>query len=391
MRVFLPVSVPLKKPRSALWSAPLLALLLSACASTQAPAPRGPASLPKPQPTLPQPIPQPQPRPLPTPAPVLPRPEPAPTQQSKTAPVELESRVHEAWRTFSGRTGIAVQRIDGEWLAGKRQSEYFPQQSVSKLWVAVAILDHIDQGKLSLTTPVRVSYDDFTMFQSVIKARVEKNGPVMTTVGELLELSILKSDNTANDKLADLIGGPEEVRRILSKKGLTGIRFGPGERKLQSDIAGLPWDQSYGPGNRWFEARAKLSDESRRAKMNAYLENPADGATPEGIAKALSQLARGNLLSVASTRHLLGLMERVTSGPNRLKAGVPLDWRFGHKTGTGQTLGGWSTGYNDAGIMTAPDGTRYAVVVMIADTTATIPQRMQMMQAIAKSVAETHR
>jgi beta-lactamase class A len=88
---------------------------------------------------------------------------------------------------------------------------------------------------------------------------------------------------------------------------------------------------------------------------------------------------------------LLAMMERTSSGPNRLKAGVPIGWRFGHKTGTGQQLAGVSTGYNDIGIMTAPDGKRYAVAIMMGDTTASIPDRMVMMQGVSKAVADTHR
>ena len=33
---------------------------------------------------------------------------------------------------------------------------------------------------------------------------------------------------------------------------------------------------------------------------------------------------------------------------------------FGHKTGTGQELSGRATGYNDVGLLTAPDGRTYA-------------------------------
>ena len=88
---------------------------------------------------------------------------------------------------------------------------------------------------------------------------------------------------------------------------------------------------------------------------------------------------------------LQSILKRTRSGPNRLKAGVPAGWEFLHKTGTGQILGSVSTGYNDVGIMTAPDGTRYAVAVMLADTTAPIPERMRMMQAVTRAVARYHR
>ena len=61
-------------------------------------------------------------------------------------------------------------------------------------------------------------------------------------------------------------------------------------------------------------------------------------------------------------------------------------WSYLHKTGTGQDLPPRSTGFNDIGIMTAPDGTSYAVAVMIGSTTVGIPERWALMQAVAKAV-----
>ena len=48
--------------------------------------------------------------------------------------------------------------------------------------------------------------------------------------------------------------------------------------------------------------------------------------------------------------------EHTHTGPNRLKGGLTPGWTLSHKTGTGQELGGVQAGYNDVGILTAPDG-----------------------------------
>ena len=96
------------------------------------------------------------------------------------------------------------------------------------------------------------------------------------------------------------------------------------------------------------------------------------------------------MLSPESTEYLLGVMSRTKSGPKRLKAGLPPGWKFLHKTGTGQNLGGMTAGYNDIGIATAPDGTRYAIVVFMGSTTSPIPERMALMQAVSSAVAEFH-
>src|SRR3546814_6855382 len=44
---------------------------------------------------------------------------------------------------------------------------------------------------------------------------------------------------------------------------------------------------------------------------------------PVAIGRALTRLARGQLLSADSTQYILGVMSRTHSGPNRLKAGLP--------------------------------------------------------------------
>ena len=337
----------------------------------------------------PQPVPPVSRAPVPRPAPAP----PVPTyvdRASERPAAGLVSEVNALWRGFPGTTGIAVRRIDGDWSFGERKEELFPQQSVSKTWVTLTILDQIDQGKLRLSDPVTITVADLAVFHQPIRDRVIANGEITETVGSLIEQAITKSDNTANDALLWKAGGPDAVRDFIARKNLGAIRFGPGERLLQSRIAGLQWSQEMAIGRRFYAARAELPTEQRREALYAYLRDPMDGASPQAIVDALAKLARGELLSPASTQLMLSTMSRTSSGPNRLKAGVPGGWNFLHKTGTGQDLGGISTGYNDIGIMTAPDGTRYAVAVMLGDTTASIPERMRLMQAVSRAVARYH-
>lgn len=322
---------------------------------------------------------------------------PAPTpppgvNNARTLPdPALVREIADLWQSFPGKTGIAVKRIDGEWEFGHRIDEYFPQQSVSKLWVAMALLDKVDRGEASLSDAIRIGKEDLTLFHQPMAVEVERDGAVVKSVYTLLEKSLASSDNTANDVLLNHAGGPDAVRKFFAKHDLGKIRFGPGERLLQSGIAGMEWKQNLSSGRTFYAARAAVPVVQRRQALDAYLADPVDGASPLAIVRALDKLARGELLSDNSTKLLQSILKRTRSGPNRLKAGVPADWEFLHKTGTGQVLGAMATGYNDIGIMTAPDGTRYAVVVMLADTTASVPERMRLMQSVTRAVARYHR
>lgn len=311
-------------------------------------------------------------------------------RQAAPAPAYIRDRIDELGRSFDGRVGIAVSSIDDGWSTGWKAEELYPQQSVSKLWVAITALDAVDRGKVKLDDPVTLTRNDLTLFHQPIADEVLKTGSFTTTLGDLMLREITQSDNTANDKLMRTVGGPQAVRAMIAHKHLGAIRFANGERAMQSRIAGLTWSQDYSIGNRFFEVRDALPMNIRQTAFDRYVANPDDGAAPSAIVSALARLKRGDLLSPASTERLLTIMSETHTGPNRLKGGLAPGWVLNHKTGTGQVLGGKQAGYNDVGILTAPDGKSYAVAVMIKLTSTPLPVRMALMNDVVRSVIAQH-
>jgi beta-lactamase class A len=306
------------------------------------------------------------------------------------APQYISDRIDALGRAFNGRVGIAVKSIDDGWETGWKDNELYPQQSVSKLWVSIAALDAVDHHRVSLDDKVTLTRSDLTVFHQPIRDLILGGGNYTTTLADLMVKAITTSDNTANDKLMRSVGGPKAVRAMIARKHLGAIRFYNGERALQSRIAGLVWSPSYSIGNAFFEARDALPKAVRRTAFNRYIEDPYDGAAPSAIVDALARLKRGELLSPASTERLLDIMAHTHTGPNRLKGGLEPGWTLSHKTGTGQELDGIQAGYNDIGILTAPDGRSYAVAVMIKKTSTPLPVRMTMMNNVVQAVIEQH-
>lgn len=291
---------------------------------------------------------------------------------------------------FDGEVGIAVTRAGCQWVAGEGLGQYFPQQSVSKLWVSLAVLDAVDQGRMRLDQTVSIGPLDLTLFNQPLRAEVLEKGRVDRPVLSLMSAALSHSDNTANDRLLWTAGGPDQVRAMLKAKRIAGIRFGPGERLLQSHIAGVTWRQDMSLGRNFEQARVLLPTGLRQNLLDNYIADPMDGATPEGIAKTLGRLAAGQLLSPEGTGVMMDILSRTRSGPRRLKGGVGPGWTIYHKTGTGQELGRVATGYNDVGILQAPDGSYYGVAVMIRRTTVPIPVRMDMMQGVSRAIIAFH-
>jgi beta-lactamase class A len=306
------------------------------------------------------------------------------------APQYIRDQINQLGSGFDGRVGIAVKSIDDGWEAGWKDHELYPQQSVSKLWVAITALDAVDQGKVSLDNPVTLTKADLTLFHQPIADEVLKTGSYTTTLADLMTREITQSDNTANDRLMRAVGGPQAVRAMIERKHLGAIRFANGERSMQSRIAGVTWSQEYSIGGKFFQVRDALPMNVRQAAFDRYVASPYDGAAPSAVVSALARLKRGELLSAKSTAYLLEIMSHTRTGPNRLRGGLQPGWTLNHKTGTGQELGGAQAGYNDIGILTAPDGRSYAVAVMIKLTSTPLPVRMTLMNNVVRAVIAQH-
>ena len=316
-----------------------------------------------------------------TPARTPPTPVPVRAQPS----ADLLNAVQALGARFKGEVGISVRDIDEGWAVAWEGDSPRPQQSVSKFWVAISVMDAVDRGNFSLGDPVTVTKSDLTVFHQPIRTLVGPGG-YRTTIGELLRGAMTRSDNTCNDVLLWRVGGPAAINRMLGEKQIAGVKFGPGERQLQARTAGLEWRPEWAGGWGFLQARAAMTYEARDKALRRYLAAPLDGASANGVTLGLSLLAQGKLLSARSTAALLTLMRSSKTGPLRLKSGLRPGWTLAHKTGTGQDLGTLSTGYNDVGLLVAPDRHRYAVAVMIASTRQPIPVRMRLMGDVTRAV-----
>lgn len=313
----------------------------------------------------------------------------AQTNAQSTADETLRNDIDTLWKKFPGRAGIAIYTPFSDDIIGRRHTERFPQQSVSKMWVALTILEQEAAGKLSLDKKIRVSRDDIVVFSQPIKQYLSDKDSFEMSVRELLAHAVNASDNLANSVLIRVAGGPQAINQMLDRRKVQSIRFGPGEVLLQSAIAGLNWQPEYRKGNAFKEQRSRIPMEKRRAALDKYLASPLDGAAPGTIALVLKRF--GERAPDDPAAKLLKLMAGTYTGRSRLRSGLAPGWSLAHKTGTGQVLGSISTAINDVGVMKAPDGCRYQVAVMIAETRAGREVTNGLMQNVARAVVRHHR
>ncbi|MBX9692538.1 MAG: class A beta-lactamase [Cyanobacteria bacterium] len=200
-----------------------------------------------------------------------------------------------------GEVGVAVVdkgRGKRFWL---NQTKGFPMQSVCKLPVSIAVLKLVDQGKLSVDDVVTIRRQDVVPYHSPLKEDIKKESADFS-IRKLISYTIRESDSTACDVLIEKAGGAKAVTQLLTEAGVTGVRIDRPEGRLQPDSV----------------------------KIDKFLSDPRDTATPEGIVDMLEKLYTGKLLSKSSTALILEDLFGCNTGTKRLRAGLPAGWKLAH-------------------------------------------------------------
>jgi beta-lactamase class A len=223
--------------------------------------------------------------------------------------------------------GVTAVHVESGRRMSSRGGERFQMASVFKVPVAIATLGAIENATLRVDEEIEIRRSDR---RKVGPLDDEWKPGMRVTVGRMVDVMLVYSDNTAADKLCALLGGPGAVERDLASRGVAGIRISLDEKGMGAAM------------------------KRDLAEFESGVEN---GASPDAFATLLVRLFHGELLSRASTDRLLDAMRRCATGDRRLRAGLPKGTEVLDKTGT---VGRCA---NDAGIVRLPDGTHLALAV----------------------------
>jgi beta-lactamase class A len=243
-----------------------------------------------------------------------------------------------------GPVSVSVVHVETGTTMAVHGRDALPLYSVFKLPLAVAVLKEVQAGRLTLEQPVTVTTDEVSPGSPGNSARW-KNTPVDTTVRQLIEFSMVDSDNTASDKLLALVGGPAKLTKRLRSFGIRGI-----------------------------EIRASTRE------MNARSDHP-NRASATAVTTLLVSLQRGLILRPAESAVLWDVMSRSRTGMHRLRGMLPPETRVLEKTGTGRD--GAAT--NDVGLVTLPgDRGHLAIAVLIAGSKLPAADQERVIAQIAR-------
>ncbi|MQT12797.1 class A beta-lactamase [Segnochrobactrum spirostomi] len=199
-------------------------------------------------------------------------------------------------QAHGGRLGVvAVEAGTGRRIA-YRGDERFPLCNTFEILAAGAVLARVDAGEEHLERRVIFHEDDVVEGSPATQGHVRPPG---LTLAEICAAATEYSDNTAANLMLRSLGGPEGLTAFLRSLGDTESRVDRYEPEL-NDVK---------PGD------------------------PRDTTTPAAMAADLEKLLLGPVLSPTSRAQLAAWMIACKTGLERLRAGLPADWKAGDRTG----------------------------------------------------------
>jgi beta-lactamase class A len=249
----------------------------------------------------------------------------------------------------NARLGVCLlDTVSGE-LAGNRLDERFAMCSTFKLPLVAACLRQSDQGRLNLDEQVIYSRRDLLPWAPVTERHVEKGS---LSILRLAQAAQELSDGVAANLLVKRLGGPASVTASFREMGDIVSRLDRYEPDLGLVLSG----------------------------------DLRDTTTPTAMAQLVRRLTTGTVLKPESRERLLGWMENTSTGPRRLRAGLPRSWRIGNKTGTGRAEG-TTNKCNDVAIA-FPPGRAPIIVAAYFDSGEYTPQVEARHEAVLAQVGK---
>lgn len=247
----------------------------------------------------------------------------------------LREKINQIIKSKNATVGVGIMNFeDGDTLMFNGK-EHFPMQSVYKFHLALAVLNQVDKGKLTLNQNIFVNKSDLIPYLNSPIREKYPQGNVNLPLSEIIKYTVSQSDNVGCDLLFKLIGGPEKANKFIHNLGVKDVAILDPEVRIQND-----WSLQY-----------------------------KNYSTPFAAIQLLQKFHRQQILSKSSQDFIYKIMVETTTGLDKIKGLLPRKAIVAHKTGSsGKNKEGLTGGTNDIGIVTLPNGKQFAIAIFVSNS-----------------------
>lgn len=248
---------------------------------------------------------------------------------------ELRQELENIIATKNATIGISIKNIETKDTLNINGTLNTPLMSIFKFHIALATLNLVDKGKLSLKQKIFIKKEELhENTWSPIRDEYP-NGNMYLTLDQLLRYTVSHSDNNGCDILLKLIGGTKTVQKFINKQGIKDFTIKVNEREMQT------WESLY-----------------------------INTTTPLATTEILEKFYKGQVLKKKTTKYLYQIMVDCSRGITWMKAGLPKGTELAHRTGiSDRNENDLRASMNDVGIFKLPNGNHIILSVYLKNIT----------------------
>ena len=272
---------------------------------------------------------------------------------TKTEKPDLKKEIEKITAGKNATVAVSVLDFETNKSIDINGEKKMPMLSVFKFHIALAVLDLVDQGKLSLDQKIFIKKED--LLENTWSPIREKfpDGNIEMPLSELIKYTVAQSDNNGCDILLRLIGGTETVQKFINGKGIKNFTIKADEAQMHRGFEFMYW--------------------------NVITTNDSN--------LLLKKFFDGTILSKSSTDFLMKTMVETTTGTTKIVAQLPKNSKVAHKTGSsGKNEKGLTIAENDIGIIELPNGKHYAISAFVSNSMESEETNTKMIADISKLV-----
>jgi beta-lactamase class A len=260
---------------------------------------------------------------------------------SPSAASRRHDRLARLERRFDARLGVYALATGSGATVAHRADDRFAFCSTFKGLAAAAVLAR--NPLTHLDTVVTYTEDDLMRHSPVTGRHVDTG----MTIRQLCDAAVRHSDGTAGNLLIRDLGGPARLTEYARSLG----------------------------------DRVTRMDRIEPAITTAVPGDPRDTTSPRALGADYQRILLGDALPPAQRAFLRDLLERNTTGGQRIRAGVPRGWTVADKTGTGN----YGTA-NDIAVVWPPESEPLVIAIMSSKATKDAEYHQALLAEAAKYV-----
>ncbi|QGK76327.1 class A beta-lactamase, subclass A2 [Flavobacterium sp. SLB02] len=244
---------------------------------------------------------------------------------------ELRQQLNQIISSKNATVGISIKGIEDKDTLSINGNLKAPMMSVFKFHIALAVLNKVDEGKLSLTQEIFIKKKDLHENTWSPMREDYPDGNVNLTLDKVLRYTVSHSDNNGCDILIDLVGGTKVIQKFINQQGIKDFVI-------------------------------KVNEDQMKTWKNLYVNT----TTPLATTTLLEKFFKGEILKESTTKYLYQIMTETSRGLTWMKAGLPENTELAHRTGiSGTNDANLRVAMNDIGIVKLPNGKHFILSVYL--------------------------